>query len=58
MKTNIVATVKSWNIQNFCKLKEQEKDFNWVLITGKDELTKGQLDPVVGYVSSALTCTP
>jgi methionyl-tRNA formyltransferase len=39
MRTNVVATVKSWNIENFKQLEEQHKECNWVLISEKDELT-------------------
>jgi len=44
MKTNVVVTVKSWNIANFKRLKGQYPDFDWVLITDKDELTKEKLE--------------
>jgi len=44
MKTNVVATVKSWNIENFKKLEQRETNVNWVLITDKDELTREKLD--------------
>ncbi|MCK4589149.1 MAG: methionyl-tRNA formyltransferase [Nanoarchaeota archaeon] len=34
----IIATIKSWNINNFYKLKEIEKDYNWILIEKKEDL--------------------
>lgn len=38
MENIIVVTVKSWNIKNFYKLKEN-KDYNWILIDDNEELT-------------------
>lgn len=48
MKTNIVVTTKTWDIENFEKLKKTESDFNWVLITNKEDLSVellANLDP-------------
>ncbi len=48
MKRNkiLVATVKSWNVRNFNKIKEEYKDFNWYLITNKGELTYDYLNKI------------
>ena len=35
----IVATVKSWNIENFNELKDKDKKNNYKLITNKEDLT-------------------
>jgi methionyl-tRNA formyltransferase len=47
MKDNIlVATIKSWNCENFSKIKEEYKDYNWYLITNKEELTYDYLNKI------------
>lgn len=47
MKENIlVVTVKSWNVGNFNKIKEEYKDYNWYLITNKEELTYDYLNKI------------
>ena len=48
MKGNniLVATVKSWNVGNFNKIKEEYKDYNWYLITNKEELTHDYLNKI------------
>lgn len=35
----IIATIKSWNIANFDRLKDKEKDYEWILIDKKEDLT-------------------
>lgn len=35
----IVATIKSWNLENFSKLKKSDKKNRWFLIDGKEKLT-------------------
>lgn len=35
----LIATIKSWNIENATKLKKDLKNFNIEIITNKDELT-------------------
>lgn len=37
--TIIIATIKSWNIKNFYKLKEKYSEYNFILITSKKDLT-------------------
>lgn len=39
----VVATIKSWNIANYNKIKETEKDFNWYIITSPEELSSDSL---------------
>ena len=41
MDNIVIATIKEWNILNYFKLKEKyQKEFNFYLITDKNELTK------------------
>lgn len=47
----IVATVKSWNIDNFNKLKSSDKENNWFLITDKNDLVFEKIKEInPGYV--------
>ena len=47
MSDNIlVATIKSWNIENYYKIKEERKDYNWYSITNKEELTYVYLNKI------------
>ena len=47
MEDNIlVATVKSWNIEKFYKIKEKYKEYNWHLITDKKELTYENINKI------------
>jgi methionyl-tRNA formyltransferase len=40
MKTKIlIVTIKSWNIDNFLKFKDNYKDIEWLLITKKEEFS-------------------
>ncbi len=43
MANYVVATIKSWNVQNFKKLVEQYPEHNFSLITEKEELTFSRL---------------
>lgn len=42
----VVATIKSWNIENFKSLKKGDKVNNWFLITNKEELSLKNLDKI------------
>ena len=44
MQNNIIATIKEWNISNYFTLKEKHKEYNFFLITNKDELTIDYID--------------
>lgn len=44
MKRYIVATVKSWNIENFKKLKEKYLQYGFLMINQKEELTQSFLE--------------
>ena len=47
MSDNIlVATIKSWNIENYYKIKEEYKNYNWHLIKNKEELTYDSLNKI------------
>lgn len=39
MANYVIATIKSWNIENYKKLKEQYPEHNFYLVTRKEELT-------------------
>ncbi len=39
MKRYLVATIKSWNIENFYKLKERYPGYEFMMINKKDDLT-------------------
>lgn len=39
----VVATVKSWNVENFDRIRQRLTDYNWQLITDKNDLTYGAL---------------
>ncbi len=41
MKNIVVATIKSWNIENFKKIRN--KDYNWILIDQKKDLNYDNL---------------
>lgn len=42
----VVATIKSWNIKNFKKLKAGDKKNRWFLITKKTDLTLNKLNEI------------
>lgn len=42
-RTIVIATIKSWNMENFKKLKKTVKGYNFVLIKNKEGLTYGRL---------------
>ncbi|KYK25260.1 methionyl-tRNA formyltransferase [Euryarchaeota archaeon SM23-78] len=47
MKNNyLVATVKSWNIKNFYKLKKEDKKNNWYIITDKKDLNYEKINKI------------
>lgn len=45
-KNIIIATIKSWNINNFDKLKEKDNQFNWILLTENEQLTPQYLKEI------------
>ena len=42
----VIATIKSWNIENAKKLAERYDDSECVLVTDKDSLTREWLDEI------------
>ena len=47
MDTLVIATIKSWNLENATLFSEQNKDlYRTVIISNKDELTKTFLDKI------------
>ena len=40
----VIATIKSWNIENAKKLAERYDDAEFVPVTDKDSLTRERLD--------------
>ncbi len=43
---NLVTTIKSWNIDNFHRLQEKDRENEWHLISDKDDLTKERVDEI------------
>ena len=39
METFVVVTIKSWNVENFEKLKKEDSENQWILIEKKEDLT-------------------
>jgi len=46
MQNIIVATIKEWNISNYFTLKKKYQDFNFFLVTSKDELTVDYIEKI------------
>ena len=46
MTSYVIATVKSWNIQNFYTVKEKFPEYDFTLITDKKDLTYERLEEI------------
>jgi methionyl-tRNA formyltransferase len=46
LKPVVVATVKSWNIRRFFKIKAHQASHNWVLVTHKNQLIRTLLERI------------
>ena len=46
MTSYVIATVKSWNMQNFYFLKEKFPEYDFILITDKKDLTYERLEEI------------
>lgn len=43
---NLIVTIKSWNIENFYKLKKQDKNNDWFLIDNKKDLNEDKVKEI------------
>ena len=51
LKKNIVATIKSWNIENFKRLKAEDVDHEWILIDRREDLIPDKIKEISpGYI--------
>ena len=46
MTSYVIATVKSWNIQNFYTMKKKFPEYDFTLITDKKDLTYERLEEI------------